>query len=210
MRNIEKLRRALRIEHFTTAEILTVLGPERHHASIISRMVSAGDIVRVRNGLFVFGSSYQEREINLFSVANVLFGPSYVSLESALSYYGMIPEAAKTVTSITWKRTKRFSTPIGNFLYRRITKNAFSEGVSWKTSGEARFLIACPEKATVDKLYLDATTTDSFDYLRDSLRIEPERLRSLSINRVGVLARLYHNERLVARVGALRKALKKK
>ena len=210
MRNIEKLRRALSTEHFTIAEVLTVLGPERDHASIISRMVDAGEIVRVRNGLFVFGSSYQDRDINLFSVANLLFGPSYVSLESALSYYGMIPEDTKTVTSVTWKRTKQFSTPIGNFLYRRITRNAFSEGITCEALADSRFLIASPEKAVVDKLYLDAPATNTFDYLRNSLRIESDNLHSLRFNRLSILADLYDNMRLVERIQSLKAAVKKR
>ncbi len=90
-------------------------------------------------------------------LANLIYGPSYISLEYALQYWGLIPERVETVTSITGKRNKFFTTPLGNFSYRYLHKSKFIQGVllvKSRFSGlpgeggvETGFFIASAEKA---------------------------------------------------------------
>ena len=83
-------------------------------------------------------------------IANHLYTPSYVSMSSALRYYGLIPEAVYTHQSMTIKHSRSFETPIGLYDYKQISKKAFSVGIRSEHKGDFAFLIASPEKALCD------------------------------------------------------------
>ena len=89
----------------------------------IKRMVDNGEIVRLKKGLYILSSEYRQSPVNQMIIANLLDGPGYVSSDSALSYYGMIPETVKTVTSVSLKRSKLYKTPIGDFLHFGLLSN---------------------------------------------------------------------------------------
>jgi predicted transcriptional regulator of viral defense system len=84
-----------------------------------------GVVVRVKKGLYIFGDEYRIRPFSRESLANLIYGPSIISLESALSFHGLIPERVATVTSVTPKRSKRFTTPVGCFVYRQVPLSYF-------------------------------------------------------------------------------------
>ena len=77
----------------------------------IRRLITEGSLIRVRKGLYVFGDRYRRTPIRREVLANLIYGPSYVSLDSALSYNGMIPERIENVTSVTTGENRRFDTP---------------------------------------------------------------------------------------------------
>jgi hypothetical protein len=162
--------------YFTDVQLEHWLEQERY--SKTSRLVNEGTIIRLKNGLFVAGEKLRNNSpLETFTIANMMYGPSYVSLESALSYYGLIPEYSFEITSINQKKNKRYTTPIGRFSYRVIKREAFSEGVVSKNSfyadnKKAHFLIATPEKALLDKLYLDGPKTDYFNFVLENLRFD--------------------------------------
>ena len=81
----------------------------------LSRILHSGDLIRVKKGLYVFGEPYRRGNLSMEMLANMIYGPSYVSLEWALSYYGLIPEKVEEITSVTMKRKKKYDTPIGRF-----------------------------------------------------------------------------------------------
>ena len=88
-------------------------------------------------------------------LANLIYGPSYISLDYALSYHGLIPERVETVTSVTLGRSRTFTTPYGMFSYRRLSQSRYAVGGLLAEHGDLSFLIASPEKALADKVWAD-------------------------------------------------------
>jgi predicted transcriptional regulator of viral defense system len=199
---IHKLRAAIPTQFLSDTEIETILGRAGNHARI-SRLVKAKQLLRLKRGFFVFADAYRTRPIELFTIANLLYGPSYISLESALSHYGFIPEHPQSITSINSKKVKQFDTAIGRFSYRFITRHAFALGVLSANSETSHYLIASPEKAILDKLYLDAAGEDAFAFLQDSMRIEVESLLSLDHDKLLSYANGYKTKTLSNQITTL-------
>lgn len=114
----------------------------------ISRNLKSGLFLKLRNNYYMLKDSHP----SLYSIANKLYQPSYISLESALSYYGIIPEVVYTVTSVTTKPTREFTTPKSVFSYQRIKKSVFAGYSPVVLEGNV-VLLAEPEKALADYLY---------------------------------------------------------
>lgn len=109
-----------------------------------------GYITKIINGFYLF-TDVEIDESVLMRIANVIYSHSYISFETALSYYGLIPEAVYQITSATTRKTKVFNTLQGSFGYRSISKNLFW---GYTVNPENGFIIATPEKAILDYLYL--------------------------------------------------------
>jgi predicted transcriptional regulator of viral defense system len=204
MRTIELLQRQLNSDCFPDLALHQVVGKGKHWN--VSRLVSRGELQRVRRGLFVFGPDYRKQPLNLMPIANILYGPSYVSLDWALSYHQLIPERVVEVTSVTLKRTKYFRTPIGRFSYRKIPSSVFPMDLIFI---EGAFLIASPEKALVDKLYLDAPRSTGLDYCCENLRIELSRLSEVDRKAMVDLGRLYRNKTFAQQIERLTAEIEK-
>ncbi|PLY12940.1 MAG: hypothetical protein C0628_07605 [Sulfurimonas sp.] len=144
----------------------------------ISNLVKSGELTRLKKGFYTFSKVYLTKPIDLISVANTLYTPSYVSFDYALSYYGMIPERVSEVTSATSKNEKLFETPVGRFSYKKVPLKAYALGVDWFYDDvEGGRFIATPEKALCDKIRYDrgiGTLTQSgmVEYLKYDLRLE--------------------------------------
>jgi len=151
----------------------------------IAALEKAGDLVRLKKGLFVVSSQASGQAILRELAANHLFGPSYVSLESALSFYGLIPEKVYAVRSATIKRAKTFSTPLGRFDYVSVPEKYFPIGIRQEiVEDRYAFLIADPAKAICDMIvatpYLRLQSVRAMqDYLIEDLRIDFELAKSL-------------------------------
>ena len=108
------------------------------------------DIVRVKKGLYVLGKEYN-KPYNKFILANLIYGPSYITGQTALAFWNMIPERVELTISMTMKRKKQFETPVGRFAYLYCPKKVFNIGVRLEDAGDQKsFLIASPEKALCD------------------------------------------------------------
>ncbi|MCK5784146.1 MAG: hypothetical protein KAH06_06845 [Desulfobacterales bacterium] len=108
------------------------------------------DIVRVKKGLYVLGKEYN-KPYNKFVLANLIYGPSYITGQTALAFWNMIPERVELIISMTTKRKKQFETPVGRFFYLYCPKKIFNIGVQLEAAGDQKnFLIASPEKALCD------------------------------------------------------------
>ena len=117
----------------------------------VSALEKSGDLIRLKQGLYVLNSQVSGQRLSEVLVANHLYGPSYVSLQYALRYYGLIPEQVFTVTSMTMKHSMFFNTPLARFDYVHIDDDAFPIGIrEAKTENGSSFLIATPEKALCD------------------------------------------------------------
>ena len=135
----------------------------------ISRWEKAGKLIQLKRGIYVLEAAYRKVEISEYYIASLLERPSYVSLEKAMEYYGLIPEAVPVYTSVTTKRPAKFSTKVGVFNYRRIKQPFFWGYNSIVINGQTAFM-AKAEKALLDFIYLNNIKT-SFDYLEE-LRLQ--------------------------------------
>lgn len=138
---------------FETKELRLVLGDEFTNSMLINlrNWVNKGHLIMFRRGLYAITD--EVKKMDSMGLATKLYHPSYVSMEKALNFYGIIPEAVFTVTSVTTRKTKKFNTIMGNFSYQKIKKEAFG-GYETKNNGKISFNLALPEKALVDFFYL--------------------------------------------------------
>ncbi|MFH0909861.1 MAG: hypothetical protein V1929_13965 [bacterium] len=167
----------------------------------ISTFLASGDLVRVRKGLYVVGESYRRGPVLRELLANLIYGPSYVSLDYALNYHGLIPERVEDVTSVTTGKSRSFQTPFGIFSYRPLPPERYAPGITFAGEAEGRFLIACPEKALVDKVWCDkrlkpARLDDFAAYLFEDLRVDAERLAALDQARLETIAAAFASRKI--------------
>jgi len=120
----------------------------------IEEMCRRGLLTRVRRGLYVVAPKISHKPLSKFIIANHIYGPSYVSLETALEYHGLIPEAVYQIRSVTPFRAKRYDSVLGRFLYFRVPEDYFQTGILIEGDDDGRYLIASPEKALCDLLML--------------------------------------------------------
>jgi len=127
---------------------------------------SKGYIKMLRKGYYIF-TDIDLNEASLFLIANKLYAPSYISLEMALSHYSLIPEAVYGITSVSSRKTNRFQTKHGEFIYRRV-KPALMFGYRLENYKNYSIKIAEMEKAVLDYFYLNTNiqTEDDFAGLR--------------------------------------------
>ncbi|MBQ7575833.1 MAG: hypothetical protein IJT26_04790 [Bacteroidales bacterium] len=119
----------------------------------LTRWCRKGLLVKLRNEFYAFPEFRQVPDASRY-VANLIYSPSYISLHSALAFYGMIPEEVVQVTSVTTLRTARFENPFGSFHYQNV-KTPLYFGFEIKLMQDGRGLkLATPEKALLDLLYL--------------------------------------------------------
>lgn len=212
---IQELRRQIPFEEFDYQSLMYSLRRYRQPRAKISALLADGAIVRVKKGLYVFGADYRRRPFSRELLANLIYGPSYISLDYALSYHGLIPEAVATVTSVTCGRSRIFSTPVGFFTYKTLPLEPFRTGMDRIETGDGRsFLMAIPEKALADRLALDRTLSitsrrELGAWLVEGLRIEPDRLKSLDADRLDEICDHYRS-RKVALLRDLVRSLRKK
>ena len=126
---------------------------------------------KIRNGIYAL----TEKRPNLYFIANKIYTPSYVSLETALSYYGIIPETVYGITSIATKAKREFEAFGINFSYTRIKKVAFQGYTTQQEDGKT-FFIAEPEKALADYLYLVSLGKRSWNDRFETKKISMEKL----------------------------------
>jgi len=151
--------------------------PDRRH-SMIKRAIKQGDLIHIRRGLYALAPIDQRHGISLFELAPKIYGPSYVSLESALSYHQWIPEAVYTVTSVTSRRATEIQTSLGVFSYERVPAAYLYDGVARVGEGPTMFFIAHPWKALVDLVYVKNPRWKGVADLVGSMRIEEEKLQN--------------------------------
>jgi hypothetical protein len=177
----------------------------------ITDMLRQGIIIRVKKGLYVFGDKHRRHPYSMELLANLVYGPSYVSLDYALAFYGIIPERAEAMTSVTPNRSRRFATPIGLFIYRQIPARAYETGMVRKEgTHDQAFLIASPEKALADKVVSVrgapiASVAEMRQFLEEDLRIDADTIRSLSAERIDEFAGRYRSLKLRRLSGLLRR-----
>lgn len=189
---MSELRDRVKGESFDYTFLMDSLSDYKSPRSKVTHLLRSGEIIRVKKGLYVFGSQQRRSLLSLEILANQIYGPSYVSLEYALSFYGLIPEFVAEVTSVTTKKQKKYETPIGRFSYTPIPVALFSTGFTWlQMTDYGSALIATPEKALADLLYVRkikiTSKSDLEDLLFEDLRLYRTGIEKLHI---GVLTNI--------------------
>ncbi len=172
-------------------EDLCVFYPKEKRSSLrqyLSRWKKQGWIAHLRNGLYEL-TFPKGRDVPDFFIANKMYAPSYISLETALSYYSIIPEVSMAVVSVTSKTTRRFKNAHGLFIYRSIQPEAF-RGYGIEKHNGFDVLIAEPEKALVDYLYFKTLRGTTFD--RKAERLDKKRVNQLNKKKLDSYAEIYH------------------
>jgi predicted transcriptional regulator of viral defense system len=156
----------------------------------------------VKKGLYVPGwQRGEEPPVDPLVLSGLIYGPSYVSLESALAYYGLIPERVEAITCITSKREKEFRTPIGRYCYRPVNERVFSCGVRLESAKGGSYFLAEPEKALCDRIALVrglSAVRDVDRVLAEDLRIELDAVREFRLPLVEEIAVRYRRKNVDA------------
>ena len=134
-----------------TTSIIESLYPElKSQYKKVVWLEKNGYIIRLKRGLYVVNPEHSGKTLSSELIANHLYAPSYISMSTALRYYGLIPEAVYVHQSMTVKHSRSFQTPIGSYDYKYISRKAFSVGVRSIHKGDYAFLMASPEKSLCD------------------------------------------------------------
>lgn len=170
---------------------LTLLCPDEAKGTLkkmVYRWHKKGWIISLKKGLYelVYPKDFNVPDMY---AANKVYSPSYVSLETALSNYSIIPEVSMAVTSITTKTTRKFKNKHGLFIYRSVKPSAFT-GYYVEKHGNFDILIAEPEKALIDYLYFKAYRNKSFNPKEE--RLDKEAILGLKRRKLNKYAYLYN------------------
>lgn len=198
----EPIRQLIPVEEFDYLTLTNALAGYAHPRDKISQLLGNGTLIRVKKGLYIFGKAYRLRPYSPEILANLIYGPSFISLDYALQYYGLIPEGVETITSVTIGRSRKFETPIGHFSYHMIPAAAIRSGMARVEASDGRFfLMAHPEKALADKLWSVRgveirSLRDVETYLLEDLRLEMSWLSKFDVDRFTDYARRYSSRKL--------------
>jgi hypothetical protein len=153
---------------------------------LVHRAVAAGEIVRLKPGLFLLAPSYRKTDPHPFVIAAMLHSPSHVSLESALAHHGLVPEAVYQVGSVTSSRSRVFETPVGVFNFVRVPADDPRAGVrALKIDARSWVFVAGPLRAIADLVYTRRQVSwerDGPSFLTESLRIERQDLEVMAFD----------------------------
>ena len=144
------------LEHFgniplESSVLQDLMSNYKYPRNKVSALEKHGQIIRLKKGLYIVSNKVSRKVSSRELIANHLYGPSYISFETALAFYGLIPETVFAMRSATFKRAIHFENVLGNFEYITIPKNYYSIGISQKTvDNEYTYLLATPEKALCD------------------------------------------------------------
>jgi len=156
------------LKDFTIFSILDIKKIDNNfHRRRLNEWQDKGYIVKIIKGYYIF-SDLKLNENVIFEIANKIYSPSYISFETALAYYGFIPESVYGITSASTRRTYKFKTKIAEFTYRTVSPKLFF-GYKLNKYNDKHFKMAAPEKAFLDYLYINPAIEDDDDYA--SLRI---------------------------------------
>jgi len=163
-----------------------------------------GYIIKLTNNYYIFSDAEIDDSF-VRMISNKIYSPSYISLESALSYYGLIPEAVFQITSMTSRKTYNIQTDIANFNYRSIHKSLFW-GYNLNTETSHDFFIADPEKTILDYLYINPHLDDIRSL--EELRFNQERFNNLlNISKLKKYLQMFSHARLLRTTTKLMKVL---
>ncbi len=168
----------------------------------IHRETKSGNLIPILKGLYE-----TDGKVPGHYLAGSIYGPSYLSFEYALAYHGLIPERVHTYTSATYnkKKSRKYKNAFGLYTYRDIPKGAYPFEVVINEENGYSYVIASPEKALCDRLYISPPQTSMIrvkTLIFEDLRIEEEDFYNLDFNKLLFLCELYpsSNMRLLQKI----------
>jgi predicted transcriptional regulator of viral defense system len=166
----------------------------------ISRWKKAGKIIQLKRGIYLLAKPYRKTQVYELYLASLLKKPSYISMEKAFEFHGLIPEAVYVYTSVTTKRPCEFTTKVGVFDYRHIKHSLFWGYESVTLNNQTAF-IASPEKALLDYFYLKGVKI-SFDYLAE---MRFQNLEQTKISKMMKYARRFEKPKIMRAAEMMKK-----
>lgn len=203
---MDPILRFAKTAYIEAEQLIPLLTTYTNPRDFLSRLVKRGELIRLKNGFYVIAEKIEAIPVPYEQIANLLYGPSYISFEWALSYYGMIPEGVYVVTSAAATKSKSFNTPLGTFDYSYLSHARYAVGIDQQENVAGRFLIATPEKALIDLVHSKSRNLDSKELLVDlieSRRMDAERLRALDKKRLLTIAENYRSRTVQQLIHAL-------
>jgi len=198
--NIRKLIERLRnqVKHVVTENELRTLigGSDAKRRNQIHRLIQEGVLLKLKRELYCLAVEYRSCSLHPFHIAQFIYGPSYVSLESALSFHQLIPEAVKVITCVASKRSRSFRTPEGVFNYRKTPLSNLYCQVKRYCNKDYQFLIAKPFKALCDYVYCYKKEYKSLSALEDDIRLDLDELPILLSDEKQELIKYYNSKRI--------------
>ncbi|HMJ70147.1 MAG TPA: hypothetical protein VK508_14675 [Cyclobacteriaceae bacterium] len=169
--------------------LLTILKDYQKPNDKIHRLLKDGILQSIKKGLYIIGPALNiNSKPEPFLLANHILGPSYVSVETALSYHGLIPERVYEIASMTTKATRKFKTSYGNFTYTKLPLPYYSFGIrSEKLADDQYAMIASPEKALCDKVITTSglqlrSKKGAKEFLLENMRMDEDMLKQMNVN----------------------------
>ncbi len=164
--------------------------------SLVKRALKNEDLIRLRKGLYLIADKIRKELPNEFELALQIYQPSIISLESALSFHGWIPEAVYTTTCVTPKRAQEFENKFGIFSYKHVPNQGFYNGVNRTAAGTSITFIAAPWKALADLIYTRRKEWDNLAQLEEDLRIDHAVIMSSNTELLKELCQNYPSTRV--------------
>lgn len=198
-------------KYYTYKMLLEELNEYSSPKAKVTNLIKSGKLIKIKRNLFL---KTDESDMPVNTLANIIFGPSYISFEYALSYYGIIPERSEIISSAVYNKTKNkiFKTPQGIFEYRYINKKVYPYGIIQTNENDITYLIASREKAVCDTLS-KIRSVESFKNLEyllfEDLRFDESIISKLNFNDIEFYSKIYHQKNISLLTKYLRKVNKK-
>jgi hypothetical protein len=176
---------------------------------LLKRAVASDEVWRIHRGLYCLSHRYTKGKVNPLELGQLIRGPSYVSLETALSHHGWIPEGVYAITNVSLERSRSFDTPIGLFTFTRVPQREFLAGVRRvRPDGGGAYFLATPLKALSDLVYAQRRDWTSAASVVESLRVDEREFESLTADLFEEVMSAYGSGRVRRFLGGLREDLK--
>lgn len=161
-----------------------------------------GQLIRLKRGLYVVNSEVSGKPVNACLCANHIYGPSYVSQQWALRWYGLIPERVYTMTSVTTKRSRVFENSLGRYTYEQVKPEYFAIGINSIEEDGVSFLIASREKALCDMILHDSylppqSIKGLWQYLEEDIRFDVDELATFDVSIIEACAKHGRKENIL-------------
>ena len=176
---------------------------------LVKRALAGGKILSLRRGLYCLAPRYQKQPVNPYAFAQRIYGPSYISMETALSHHGWIPEAVHACICASYGNAKGYNTPLGVFNYSRLPQKVFYTAVERCVDSDGNvFFMASPAKALADYFYVRRPPWTNIRDACGSLRIEQEEMLVVTADELAMLEDNCTSRRVRRFLANWRKALK--
>ena len=170
----------------------------------VGRWVKAGKLLRLRRGLYILNEDDLKINPSRLFISRELYSPSYVSMEFALAFYGLIPERVADITCVSTKKTAVFQNTFGRFVYQHVKKNCFTGFREMKDEAGLGYFMAVPEKAVVDFLYLNQHLFKGQYDMVFSKSFRLQNLATLNERKLLRYAELFKSKKLISIVKAVK------